>query len=982
MTPHVVHLRGWPGLEDWLPPGRPAPYAERLGDQIGLVVHAAAWAGTRPERFGLGAALIVLGHSVYGGVLIVPDDLEVADPAAFDGIQQWAQRQPVDTVLGPRPWSVVTLSAFFDPYAKVEEAPWAFAPRAYSGAGPCVGAGLGRFFGLVAEHIVERRGLNVGSWEIWLPGWGVLGAKSNVRRRSPHRPGIRLKSRRVGWQVEFGPCSGAFGKKVDGRAWRGTFVDVLSLAYALDADRGASFAEHCQNVGVAAEELPVSVTVDSTGADQLATAVRTIHALAGRLDEEAGCWFTTSRDRTDRRNRVDLARTSSAGALAGQVLSRFGARAPIETFGLNETEHRQWAETFHGGWCEASTNLLGTKFPAVSADVSSCFPLVAHLLGWWELITAERIERRDVSSDLRQLCQRAVVDPSVLLDPSVWALFGCTLVEVHPAGERWPVEIEDERRPDGRLEITGLSSPERSMFYPWLDVVGAAVASKRVPLFDAATKYVGVGRQSVQRHLPLLPGVVLHADEDPVLTLVRARRRAKAAGDQRQAAVLRLVVNSLVFGVLSRFDEIRRRDAKGWVVGERPGPWSCLSIASSVAAGSRLLLMILDRMVSDPGGLVAYRDTDSSLIPASLHGGSLQLRDGTTRGAMSYDDLAQIFAAFEPLAPATWWPVWKVERGEGDALDSVVFGPKRHAELICGQLVSWTEANLGGAYVDPPEMAGRMQSGSRRWSLAAVGREVHAARQGTRGRAPWDPGDALPFPAIRRLVVKSPEMARQLPKAFGARPGTRYLEMTAGTIAPRAVVALDPGGDLSDWDSLNWFDKGTGEPVHVTTDPGNTTAALIETLDDRAARWSDEPKTRRFDMVIVDPRSIQHVGRVSGVIDADMDGCEELIGYRPFYGDSDHLAALQSEARAMGKRRFARRTGLPLKVAERAALGGPISAMNIARAWRALQTGDPTVRPCSDDQCSQWVVREGALYCSARCRDRVKKRRKRGSDDG
>ena len=67
MTPHVVHLRGWPGLEDWLPPARPAPYAERLGDRIGLVVHAASWSGAMPERFGLGAALVVLGSSVYGG---------------------------------------------------------------------------------------------------------------------------------------------------------------------------------------------------------------------------------------------------------------------------------------------------------------------------------------------------------------------------------------------------------------------------------------------------------------------------------------------------------------------------------------------------------------------------------------------------------------------------------------------------------------------------------------------------------------------------------------------------------------------------------------------------------------------------------------------------------------------------------------------------------------------------------------------------
>lgn len=57
-VPYVVHVRGWPGLEDWLPPTRPAPYAPRLGDRVGLVVHAAASTGGVPERFGLGAALV------------------------------------------------------------------------------------------------------------------------------------------------------------------------------------------------------------------------------------------------------------------------------------------------------------------------------------------------------------------------------------------------------------------------------------------------------------------------------------------------------------------------------------------------------------------------------------------------------------------------------------------------------------------------------------------------------------------------------------------------------------------------------------------------------------------------------------------------------------------------------------------------------------------------------------------------------------
>ena len=72
-------------------------------------------------------------------------------------------------------------------------------------------------------------------------------------------------------------------------------------------------------------------------------------------------------------------------------------------------------------------------------------------------------------------------------------------------------------------------------------------------------------------------------------------------------------MNALVYGSLCRFDEAGRSKAAGSLP-ERPGPWSFLPISASVTAGARLLLAVVHRMVSDLGGAVAYRDTDSSLV--------------------------------------------------------------------------------------------------------------------------------------------------------------------------------------------------------------------------------------------------------------------------------------------------------------------------------------------------------------------------------
>ena len=72
----------------------------------------------------------------------------------------------------------------------------------------------------------------------------------------------------------------------------------------------------------------------------------------------------------------------------------------------------------------ADERLLGVPFQAVSLDVSSCSPLVAHLIDWWSLVCAEELRREVVTEELLQLCGWAVDDPTLLFDQAVWRRFG------------------------------------------------------------------------------------------------------------------------------------------------------------------------------------------------------------------------------------------------------------------------------------------------------------------------------------------------------------------------------------------------------------------------------------------------------------------------------------------------------------------------------------------------------------------------------
>ena len=833
------------------------------------------------------------------------------------------------------------------------------------------------------------KGKNADSWDVWLPGWGTPGAKGNWRRTSPHRPCLRLAHRRVGWQVEFGPVEKGCGK-IDprtGRLWRGAFVDVLSLAYSQDGDRGASYGEHRGNLDLGRAELPLRVALDGRGADQVTAAVLSIHETALALDSKAADWFTTAAERAEESHRVDLARTSSPGAIAAQIPERFRVEPLLTKFDLTEAEHQRWAETFHGGWCLGEERLFGVPCSVVAADGTSFFPFVAHHVGWWELFTAERVRRKDVTARLRRLYACAAADPTVVLDPDVLKLFGCALVEVLPNGP-FPIEVEDQHRPDGRMEVAHVTSLDRPMSYPGLVVLASAVLSgKADSKILRATQYVPVGRQAgLRQRVPFLPGLVVDLDRDPAVDLVRHRQKVKPH-DPVLAAELRVIVNALVFGIFSRFDESRWGTGKKARVGEKPGPWCFLPIAASVTAGSLLFLAVLDRLVRDRGGIVSYRDTDSSIIPASREGGSLVLPDGSTIRLLSWAEVDEILAPFEPLRVfGVDVPVWKTKRGTpGGLLHSVVFGPKRHVEFTIDgdgrvEIVDRTESSLGGFYSDPAAMTGRAEDGGRIWSLEAVRAEVAFAlalhrdpSSAWRDEAPWDTSQPLPFPAIRRLVVTTPEVLRSLPSALGARVGSRYLEgmvdQTFGGHGGGSPVALDPGGDLSGWQRLRWLDRRTGHPVRVSTTRADIDAVQLTWLADKGADWSRPPTYAPITEVVVDPLRLDYRGRVSGVIDADIDGLPGDPGARrPVYVDGEDLGVGQREvlvdlALRLSHAEFARRAHTTPRIASDIAAGG-LPRLGVVRGIvRAIREVEQVQRVCALGGCEHPVQRANRRFC-------------------
>lgn len=363
---------------------------------------------------------------------------------------------------------------------------------------------------------------------------------------------------------------------------------------------------------------------------------------------------------------IDLARTSSPGAIAGEILLRSGVQPPHLTLALTDEELQSSTGSFYGAWCTAHPQARECHTPVVSLDINSDFPLVAHHAGWWNLLCAEEVARCDSTLLVTDLHRQVDTDPTVALLPATWGSLGCTIVEAIPQGERWPIEVEDEHRPDGRSELIEVESPGLAAPHTGHDALNAAVLSSggghgRIV---SATTYRPIGRQSsIRAYLDVLPDLRLDLRTDLGPQLVERRRRAKKEGDPTLAAVLRVIVNALVYGNFCRFDPIRRKVAGVWVPWDQPGPWICMPIAATVTAGSRLLLGVLVRLVRDLGGVVLYMDTDSAIVPATRCGGERVFPDDPEIRCLSWSEVDAVTAAFEPLAPSRDWPVWDIKKG-------------------------------------------------------------------------------------------------------------------------------------------------------------------------------------------------------------------------------------------------------------------------------------------------------------------------------
>lgn len=602
------------------------------------------------------------------------DDLPDTDPDGYAVLAEYARTHGASVTAGVDP--TLQLRSRRDFLEHV------FYPAAYENRALVVGFNLPFDLSRLAVSWGEARKGFAGGFSLVL--WEYWDKKMGTWKENRYRPRVAVKS------IDSKRALIGFTSSRDddergsngGDTFRGRFLDLRTLAFAL-TNKGYTLEGAGKDFRARVRKAPA----DSHGV------INPEYIAYARQDAEAtGALLERLRDEFDRHPAVgrDGAplkpdKTLSPASLAKGYLRAMGVTPPLARWPDFPRERLgQAMAAFYGG--RAECRIRKVPVPVVYTDFLSMYPTVNALMGTWRVLTAERCDVVEATDDVRAMLAR--VTPDAVIEPAFWrGLVG--FAEVLPAGDVLPVRAAYDRE-GGDLGI-GVNPYQDTAprWYALPDLVASTLLTGKPPRVLRAWRLAPSGVLAGLR--PVKLGGVVPVDPvagDFFQAVIEERRRVQRRDDLSPAertrldAFLKVLANSGAYGIYGQFDRTEtREDRPGKGRAKKPrrtiihsgnerfeksagrtedaGEYCFPPVAALITAAARLLLALLERLVTDAGGRYAFCDTDSMAIVASRDGGPVPCPGGPHRlpdgreavRALSWADVDTIVDRFAALNP-------------------------------------------------------------------------------------------------------------------------------------------------------------------------------------------------------------------------------------------------------------------------------------------------------------------------------------------
>ncbi len=426
-------------------------------------------------------------------------------------------------------------------------------------------------------------------------------------------PGIRIQH--VDSRKSFISFTGTKGKR---RAYRGAFVDLKTLSAALT---GAGHS--LKSAGEALGCLRKKTEADYRGkvaADYLGYGLNDVD-LTAELYEKCLARYR------EFNLPEHLSRAFSSASLGKAAFRARGITPPS----LGDRLTGRIMAAFYAGKVECRR--VGREVPDIAVlDYTSQYPSLFCLLGAERFLTAESVESRDSTEEVRAFLDSLTADD--LLNRETWENpLLWTLCEVQASDDLLP--IRSPYSTDGSPPTIGWNrvSSEAGLTLPYLlpDVIASKLLGGKAPKIVRATSFVPIGRQPLNE-ISIL-GTTVGPTENLIQRLSEARIREKAEKHEGWAARelgLKTLTSAASYGVFVEVN-VKRNNGEMEVCGldefetfeedgakvEEAGELFCPLLGATITSGAHLLLALIDSLSTRLGGEVVYQDTDSAFVTPS-----------------------------------------------------------------------------------------------------------------------------------------------------------------------------------------------------------------------------------------------------------------------------------------------------------------------------------------------------------------------------
>jgi hypothetical protein len=475
--------------------------------------------------------------------------------------------------------------------------------------------------------------------------------KGRENKRYPRLRDVPKNSR-----TAFLDLSGGTGPFKCGKRFRGRFLDVLTVGFAM---RNAHFS-----LESACEEWKVEGKLDHTPKGKV-----TLDEIRYCREDVAATLRLLNAQRKEYETypiSLPPEKALSPASLAKSFKESMGLERPMFKFKkLPDRIHGIAMQAYYGGRSEV--RIRDTVLPVTLLDYTSNYPASAALLNTWKLEIAKELKVKNCTKEARRILSQITQDK--LLDKNFWPKLAF-IAQVIPDGQPFP--LRSYYADDGESTNIGFNPlfSKTSLWFAGPDLANAVLHGWKLKVVKAIT-LIPIGIQSGLKEIPLGNRTLDPAKEDPYIAWVEEKEVTK--GEKRN--FIKCLLNSGGYGLSvelnrKRFPARKPQKVRIWAGEqelpsitttdyEEPGKWYFPWIGSLITAGGRLLLGILQKEVETRETSFLMTDTDSMAVMSTRRrglfpcpGGPHKMPDGREAvKALSWADAAAITDRIQALSP-------------------------------------------------------------------------------------------------------------------------------------------------------------------------------------------------------------------------------------------------------------------------------------------------------------------------------------------